>query len=88
MFTIEINVSLLLGETQAASDLIFFFPFGRERFTLEEILRDVLCACLWQGGIPFMSSSARCMYALSLFRDVGICASVCTHELCSVAVIS
>lgn len=84
MCVIEINVSLLLRESQAANDLIFF-PFRRGRFILEKILRDVLCACLWQEA--FLLCFCLVLWDVwsvfwGLLVSVPVCA--CTYN-CSVA---
>lgn len=84
MCTIEINVSLLVGEIRVANDLISF-SFRREGFILEEILRDVLCSCLSQGGIPFafVLSPARCLDVASsgLWLSVPVCARMSCAQL-------
>lgn len=79
MCVIEINVSLLLRESQAANDLIFF-PFRRGRFILEKILRDVLCACLWQEA--FLLCFCLVLWDVwSVFWGLLVSVPVCAHTI-------
>lgn len=65
--------------------IYFFFPFRRGRFILEKILRDVLCACLWQEA--FLLCFCLVLWDVwsafwGLLVSVPVCA--CTYN-CSVA---